>query len=267
MLPIVDIHCHYVSSDPAAQDNFRRLVDSPDLFRVVVCALDLKLEYSDAFPFMSTWATTNEELLNLVRALDSEKIVPFCHIDPRESDAAKQAEYWIKEQGMRGIKMYPPSGWYPDEPRVLPTFQMAEQFDVPVLLHMGRVAPHPQLRSKYARPICLEDVGLACPKLKLIIGHSGCPWQWEAARVADGFPNFFLDLTTSGSLDLALLKDVAEYEFLGIRRIVLGTDGDGSNNLQRAAATLERLRSAGFTEEQLEMIAHHNGLTVLGKSA
>ena len=267
MLPLVDIHCHYVSSDPDATQNFKRLVDSPELCRVVVCALDLKLDPSDAFPYMHTFATTNEQLADFVGKLDSAKIVPFCHIDPREKGAPKQAEYWIKEQGMRGIKMYPPSGWYPDEPRVLPTFQTAEQLDVPVLLHMGRVAPHPQLRSKYARPIRLEDVGLACPKLKLIIGHFGCPWQWEAARIADGFPNFYFDLTTSGSLDLALLKQVVEYEYSGIRRIVLGTDGTGSNNLQRAAATLERLRSAGFTEEQLETIAHHNGLAVLGESA
>ena len=266
MLPIVDLHGHYISSDPNALDNFKRLVDSPELCKVVVCALNLKLDHSEAFPYMSTFATTNEELSALVETLDSVKIVPFCHIDPHEEDAAKQTEYWVHERGMRGVKLYPPSGWYPDEPRVLPTFQAAETLGVPVLLHMGRVAPHPQLRSKYARPLCLEDVGLACPKLKLIIGHFGCPWQWEAARIADGFPNFYFDLTTSGSLDLTLLKQVVEYEDSGIRRIVLGTDGDGSNNLARAIATIERLRRAGFTESQLDMLTHHNGLAVLGEA-
>ena len=265
MLPIVDVHAHYVSSDPKSEENFRRLVDSPELHRVVACALDLKLTHSDDFPFMDMFSTTNEELAAFVGKLDSPKIVPFCHIDPRETDAAKQTEYWVRERGMRGVKMYPPSGWYPDEPRVLPTFQAAESLGVPVLLHMGRVAPHPQLRSKFARPLCLEDVGLACPDLKVIIGHFGCPWQWEAFDIAVGFPNFFFDLTTSGSLDLPLLRLVLEYEYLGLRRIVLGTDGSGGKNLERAKATLERLRTGGFTEDQLDAIAHHNGLAVLGE--
>jgi len=263
MLPIVDLHCHYIASQGEAMETFRRLVDSPEVAKVVVCALELELDYSPAYPFMTTFRTTNEQLAALVAALDSPKVVPFCYVDPRRPDAAAQVEAWVGRRGMRGVKLYPPVGWYPDEPRVLPTFQAAEALGVPVLIHMGRVAPHPQLRSKYARAVCLEDVGLACPDLKVIIGHFGTPWQWEAFDIAVGFPNFFFDMTSSGSLDLPLLRLVLEYEYLGLRRIVLGTDGDGSNNLVRAAATLDRLRSGGFTEEQVEAVAHHNGLAVL----
>ena len=266
MTPIVDLHCHYVSSDPEAIDHFKWLVASGELHRVAVCALDLKLDHSPDFPYMSRFSTTNEQLATFVETLDSPKIVPLCYIDPREEDAPQQIEHWIRERGMRGVKMYPPIGWYPDELRVLPAFQAAEAMSVPVLLHMGRVAPHPQLRSKYGRPICLEDVGLACPRLKLIIGHCGCPWQWESFRIADGFANFYLDLTTSGSLDVAMLHLVAESRPVGINRIVLGTDGTGGNNLNLARATLERLRGAGFTDEQLEAIACTNGLAVLGET-
>jgi hypothetical protein len=267
MLPIVDVHAHYHAHLPESFDNFRRLVDSPELHRVVVCALNLKLAPSEKFHFMHNFATTNEQLAAFVEKLASPKIVPFAHIEPRDADAPKQVEYWIRERGMRGIKLYPPMGWYPNEPRVLPTFQAADALGVPVLMHMGRVAPHPGLRSIYARPILLEDVGLACPKLTLIIGHFGCPWQWEAARLADGFSNFFFDLTTSGSLDLQLIKAVAEDKSLGLRRLLLGTDAAGLDNLQRAKATLDRLRGAGFTETQLDAIAHHNGLAALGLSA
>jgi len=267
VLPIVDVHAHYIASDPNGREHFRRLVDSPDLAKVAVCALDLKLDHSADFPYMTTFSTTNEQLAALVEALDSPKVVPFCYVDPREADAPRQAEHWVRERGMCGVKLYPPLGWYPDEPRVLPTFQAAEALGVPVLIHMGRVAPHPQLRSKYARPLCLEDIGLACPRLTLIIGHFGTPWQWEAFDIAAGFRNFFFDLTTSGSLDIPLLKLVVEYPSLGLRRIVLGTDGTGSDNLARARATLERLRAGGFTDDQLSAIAHHNGLAALGEGA
>ena len=263
MTPIIDLHCHYIASDPDAVENFKRLVESPELHRVAVCALDLKLDPSPEFPYMSKFATTNEQLADLVERVDSPKLLPFCSVDPRDADAARQVEHWVGHGGMRGVKLYPPSGWYPDEPRVLPTFQAIEALGVPVLLHMGRVAPHPQLRSKYARPICLEDVGLACPRIKLIIGHFGAPWRMEAAHVAMSFEHFYLDLTTSGSADTAMIDYVIRKDELGLRRIVLGTDGDGSNNLQRAAATLAHLRAAGLTDPQLQAMAHDNALPLL----
>lgn len=61
MLPIVDIHCHYLAGQEGAIDGFRRLVESPEVHRVAVCALDLKLPYSADFPFMSVFSTTNEQ--------------------------------------------------------------------------------------------------------------------------------------------------------------------------------------------------------------
>ncbi len=62
MQPVVDVHCHYIASDPEAPEAFRRLVASQELDRVVVCAPDLKLDFSPAFPYMTTFSTTNEQL-------------------------------------------------------------------------------------------------------------------------------------------------------------------------------------------------------------
>ncbi len=267
MRPIVDVHCHYLSQDPEAPAKFRRLVASPEVLRVVVCALDLRLPYSEKFPFMSTFATTNEQLAAFIAEMGSDKLLPFCHIDPLRPEPEVQAEYWIRERGMRGIKLYPPSGWYPNDPRAMPVYQFAEEAGVPILMHLGRVATHPALRSEYARPIFLEEVGLACPQLKLIIGHFASPWGREAMLIAMGFPNFLFDLTTAGSWDLPLLRETIEAPWVeGQRRIVLGTDGDGGNNLALAHETLDRLAAAGFNEEELEAMAWRNALALLGKA-
>jgi predicted TIM-barrel fold metal-dependent hydrolase len=131
------------------------------------------------------------------------------------------------------------------------------------------VASHPKLRSKFARPLHLEDVGLACPKLKLIIGHFAAPWSLEAVHLAMGFPEWRFDLTTSGSWDMEALKLVGELHLRwgdpGLKRLVLGTDGSGPDNLKLARETLDRLRKGGFTEPQLAQIAHRNGLDVLNE--
>ena len=266
MLPFVDLHCHYVVGQPDAEENFRRLAASELVHRVAVCALDLKLTHSDAFPYMDGFATTNEQLAALMGKIASPKLVPFCHIDPLEKDAGQQAKYWLAERGMKGVKMYPPSGWYPDDERAMPVYEAAAALDLPVLLHMGRVAPHPQLRSKYGRPIHLEEVGLAFPKIKLIIGHWANMWRWEAFHIAMSFENFFFDLTTSGSLHIPIIQETIRHSDLGLRRIVMGTDGSGANNIVLVQRTVERLRRlAGLTDAEVDAIVHHNGLAVLGE--
>jgi len=267
MLPIVDLHSHYYGDLAASAEGFRRLVDSPDLFRVVVCALDLKLAPSADFPFMSTFATTNEQLEDMIRRIASPKLVPFAHIDPREKNAPRQVEHWIRERGMRGIKLYPPQGFYPSDPACLDVCRAIQEYDVPVLMHMGRVASHPGLRSKYARPIYLEELGLACPRLRLIIGHFASPWAMEAAHIAMSWPQWAYDLTTSGSWNLPVLRHVCGLPWdPGIKRFVLGTDGGGANNLDLARATRARLIGGGFTEDEVDLMFHHNGLRVLGEA-
>lgn len=265
MKSLVDLHCHLRASRGDSVEAFRRLVESPRVHRVAVCALDLKLTPSERYPIVPSCESTNAQVAELIEAVSSPKLVPWLFVDPREPDAARQVEHWAGEYGMRGVKMYPPAGWYPDEPRVLPAFQAAAELGLPVLLHMGRVAAHPELRCKYGNPVCLEEVGLACPELTVLIGHFANMWREQAYHIAQSFPNLYFDLTSSGSADLDILRRVIENPALGLRRLVLGTDGDGATNIERATQKLDRLRGAGFSEEELDAIAHDNGLAVLGE--
>ena len=198
--------------------------------------------------------------------MDSPKIAPFCYVDPREKDAPRQVEHWITRRHMRGVKLYPPEGWYPKDPRCIEVCRVIQDLGVPVLMHMGRVASHPGLRSEFARPIYLEDLGLACPKLKLIIGHFAAPWSLEAVHIAMSFPQWAFDLTTSGHWDLHAIRHACGIPWdPGIGRFVLGTDGCGANHLALQADIAKALREGGFDETQIDQIFHHNGLKVLGE--
>lgn len=266
MLPTVDLHGHYFTGQADAVEAYRKLVASPQVHRVVVCALDLKIPYSSEYPFMSTFCTSNEQLEAFVAQVDSPKIAPFCYVDPREKDAPRQVEHWITRRHMRGVKLYPPEGWYPKDPRCIEVCRVIQDLGVPVLMHMGRVASHPGLRSEFARPIYLEDLGLACPKLKLIIGHFAAPWSLEAVHIAMSFPQWAFDLTTSGHWDLHAIRHACGIPWdPGIGRFVLGTDGCGANHLALQADIAKALREGGFDETQIDQIFHHNGLKVLGE--
>ena len=268
MLPFVDIHGHYCPRiTPDSAEQFRRLVDSPEIHRVVVCALDLRLRPDPGFTWMSTFGCSNEQLEAVLREVNSPKLLPFCYVDPRQEDAPAQLRHWITERGMRGLKLYPPEGWYPSDPRCIAVCAVAQELDIPVLMHMGRVASHPQLRSEYARPIFLEELGLACPKLKLIIGHFAGPWYGEASHIAMSFPQWTFDLATAGHWDLQAIKNVCALPWdPGIKRFVLGTDGSGPDILDRCRAIRNVLAGMGFSEEELDQVCHHNGLRVLGES-
>jgi predicted TIM-barrel fold metal-dependent hydrolase len=259
----IDINSHYFSCDEQSLANFRTLLANDAVHRVVISSTNLKLDHSPDFPFMSRFATTNEQLFDLVQTLASPKLIPWCFIDPTEADAPRQLEAWAK-RGMQGVKMYPPRGWFVDDPRALRVFKAAEEMRLPVFLHMGRTAAHPQLDSQFAQPLKLERVGLACPKLRLLIGHFAAPWSREAMHIAMGFPNFYFDLSTSGSWDIALLRTVIDNENFGLRRLIFGTNGDGGNNLRIAETLHAKLQAAGFGEAELSAIFYENAVKELG---
>jgi len=263
MRQLIDFNSHYFVSLTESLDNYRRLLAAPELKRLVISTVNLKLDYSARFPFMSIFSTTNEDLARLVEKLDSSKIIPWCFSDPLDPDAPAQLEYWITQRGMRGVKLYPPRGFAPSDPRALEVCRTAERLCVPVFFHMGRTACHPQLNSRFGQPVDLEAGGLACPDLKVIIGHAAGPWYMEAAQIAMGFPNFYFDLSTAGTWDLPFLKWFADHEYLGAQRLLLGTNNNGQRNLQAAQETLARLELAGFSEAQIQAAAHDNAQALL----
>jgi uncharacterized protein len=60
------------------------------------------------------------------------------------------------------------SGVAPNDPALEPYFALAEEFDVPVLIHTLGIGPYlPTFRSAAGSPLLLEDVLVRHPKLRL----------------------------------------------------------------------------------------------------
>jgi predicted TIM-barrel fold metal-dependent hydrolase len=263
MNPIIDINCQYFKSHADATSVFKQMAEGTDFKAFVVSGMDLKLDYFPDFPFMSTFATSNEQMFQLAQTIASEKLIPFCYIDPTDGDAVKNTEHWICKRGMKGVKMYPPRGWYVDDPRALIVFKAAHDLQVPVFLHMGRTAAHPQLDSRYAQALQLERVGLTCPKLRVIVGHFASPWSREAMDIAMSFPNFYFDLSTSGAWDVELLKETARRSDLGVRRLVYGSNNKGTQSFNTAKALHAQLLAAGFSDADCDAVFFKNACEIL----
>ena len=51
------------------------------------------------------------------------------------------------------------------------------------------------LRLKYSNPMCLDDVAVDFPELKIVLAHPSFPWQDEAISVCLHKPNVCIDLS------------------------------------------------------------------------
>ena len=104
------------------------------------------------------------------------KIQAYCGIDPRRPNGIWLFEKAVKEWGMKGLKLHPGAGFYPNDRIVYPFYEKAVELGVPVLLHTG--ATIPPFRNKFCDPTYLDDVTLDFPDLTIIAAHVafGC-WQ------------------------------------------------------------------------------------------
>jgi predicted TIM-barrel fold metal-dependent hydrolase len=77
----------------------------------------------------------------------------------------------VEEWGMKGLKLHPCTGFYPNQKEVYPLLEKACEWKIPVLFHSGAMMV--PLRSKYSQPIHFDDLGTDFPDLPIIVAHSG----------------------------------------------------------------------------------------------
>ena len=162
----------------------------------------------------------------------SGRLYSFVGVDPRRTRAASFVRSAIESWGMKGIKLYPPTGFWPFDDVCTPLYEIAMAFGVPVLFHTGFATPG--LEAEYSRPIHLDRVANRFPELQIIMGHTGYlqagAWWQEAVGVATYKPNVHLELSTwqGWSTDeefahaMAFMRDR-----VGAERILWGSDRTG----------------------------------------
>lgn len=124
----------------------------------------------------------------------SDRLIAFMGVDPRRKNAVELLEKGIQEWGMKGLKLYPPCSFYPNEPIVKPLWEKANELEIPVMVHSG--PGFPQLKMKYSQPIYLEDVLVQYPNLNIIIAHcGGAVWAEEVVGLRRLRNNVYADIS------------------------------------------------------------------------
>ncbi len=156
-----------------------------------------------------------------------DRLLPFGGVNPLyTTDPEGQVEE-ILNLGIRCLKIHPPHQCYAANAYTegLETlgriYRRCEERGLPVMIHTG-TSIFPGARSKFGRPMELDDVAIDFPDLTIIMAHGGRPlWMDEAFFVLRRHKSMYLEL--SGIPPGKLLEYFPRIAEIG-DRVIWGTD-------------------------------------------
>ncbi len=204
----------------------------------------------------------------------------FFGMDPRRPGALEKFERAVREDGFKGLKMYPACGFYPWDDICKPFYAKCVELGVPVLFHTATVGW--PLTPRFAHPIHIGDVQRDFPELAIIFGHSGRPAWWrDAATVAGGHWHSYLELSQwereAERDEEGFIRTLAEMrDQVGAHRILFASDysagparsgekstwGNWVNFFKRLP---DRAKAFGvtFTQDEVDLILGGNAARLL----
>jgi predicted TIM-barrel fold metal-dependent hydrolase len=144
---------------------------------------------------------TNEFVATAVKD-HPEVFFGFGSVDPRKGIRAVEELDRFKELGLLGCKFHPSlQDFAPDDERWWPVFARCEQLGLPCVFHTGTsgigagMPGGSGIRLDHCRPIRLDTLAAAFPKLTIIAAHFGWPWHVEMLAVAQHKANVLIDIS------------------------------------------------------------------------
>ena len=135
------------------------------------------------------------QVVKAVEAIESLGVVAgVSYMNYRERDLRELADF-LRAGLVKGLKLYPGyEPFYPHDRRVRVVYDLAEEFDVPVMIHTGDTYSKGG-RLKYAHPLEVDEVAVDHPNVKLVICHLGNPWLVDCMEVVYKNPNVYADFS------------------------------------------------------------------------
>lgn len=158
------------------------------------------------------------------------------------------------------------AGIAPNDPKLEPYFALAEELDLPTLIHTEGIGPYlPGFRSAAGSPLLLEDVLVRHPKLRIYVENTGYPYLDEMIAMMYQYPQLHGDLSTI----TWVIPRSAFYQYLqalikaGLgKRLMFGSDQ--MRWPEMIGKGIEAIEQADFlTEEQKRDILYNNAARFL----
>lgn len=171
-------------------------------------------------------------VVDATRGLDDIYVVAglsWVHLSDADIDELRE---FLQEGTIKGLKLYPGyEPFYPADPKLARAYALAEEFDVPVMIHCGDTYS-PSGKIKYSHPINVDEVAVDFPRVKFLICHLGNPWFRDCMEVVYKNDNVYADISGlvlgdfSDRFEEYMRKQLHEMMVWGMnpRKVLFGTD-------------------------------------------
>ena len=169
-----------------SMDESKTMLDASNLDYAVVLGTD--------FEMVNEHRMTNDEYMDWLFETCSvdDRYIPFISVDPNKGeDALVSIERLVKRYAPKGIKMYPATGFYPDDPKYDGYWDLIDDLGLVVTTHAGMALP--PLDGKYCHPKFFARVAERHPDMKIIIAHLGGMFYDELFPLMDEYENVYTD--------------------------------------------------------------------------
>ncbi|MDD1746758.1 MAG: amidohydrolase family protein [Methanomassiliicoccales archaeon] len=164
-----------------------RSMDDAGVDRSVVLPLDFGMVES---PELGVEAY-NDWVFESCKSMEG-RLIPFIGIDPmRGKQAEELVRKYVNHCDAKGVKIYPPTGYFPFEERVDYFWRLMEEYGLIVVTHAG--ASWGPLDEEFSHPKHFRPVLERHPDMRLIIAHLGGKFRAETYELAKRFPNVHAD--------------------------------------------------------------------------
>ena len=185
-------------------------------------------------------------------------------LDPyRGMQGLRDLEHGVKELGFVGAHFYP--HWFglpPDHAKWYPYYAKCCELDIPVMLQVGHNLIYSRERRlpSVGKPICLDQVAIDFPELKILGIHIGVPWTDEMISMAWKHENVFIgvDAYAPKHWPASLVHYLNSY---GRHKVLFGTDWPVIDP-ERAVREIDDL---GLRPETMSALMRDNALKVFTK--
>ena len=166
-------------------DEYIRGLDANNIDRMIVLGID--------FGLVNEGRMTIDEYYQWLyeKCSVDDRFMIFIGVDPNRKDAVEVLNRLNKKYEPKGIKMYPATGFYPDDPKYDPFWDAVDDMGLVVTTHCGMaLAP---LDEKYCHPSMMRRVAERHPDTKYIMAHLGGKFHDELYPLMDACDNVYAD--------------------------------------------------------------------------
>ena len=197
-----------------------------------------------------------------------DKFISFFSIDPERKDATPLFSTAVKEWGMRGLKLYPPTGFFPDDQCCSSLYEICLDYGLPVVFH-GTTSVLSAI--SYCHPEGFRRLAKKYPALKIVIAHAGgLEWHTDAVQACLDYDHVYLDISGfQGILDPVVFKFALENMYSNLKsfeKVLFGTDNPMFNRMCPIKDMIANLKDLNIPEHEKANLLGNTGKNLLGLS-